>query len=126
MKKLFNNIQLVFIIILAVALILSILSKPSTPIDTYEDEINLLKKQNKELRLSNDSLTSANVKLQEEINIILYAIDSTEVALRETEAKLTELEKRRNEVPSIINNMDSDDITNNISDYLKRRSKGNN
>lgn len=126
MKKLFNNIQLVFIIILAVALILSILSKPSTPIDTYEDEINLLKKQNKELRLSNDSLTSANIKLQEEINIILYAIDSTEVALRETEAKLTELEKRRNEVPSIINNMDSDDITNNISDYLKRRSKGNN
>ena len=126
MKKLFNNIQLVFIIILAVALILSILSKPSTPIDTYEDEINLLKKQNKELRLSNYSLTSANVKLQEEINIILYAIDSTEVALRETEAKLTELEKRRNEVPSIINNMDSDDITNNISDYLKRRSKGNN
>lgn len=126
MKKLFNNIQLVFIIILAVALILSILSKPSTPIDTYEDEINLLKKQNKELRLSNDSLTSANVKLQEEINIILYAIDSTEVALRETEAKLTELEKRRNEVPSIINNMDSDDITNSISDYLKRRSKGNN
>jgi uncharacterized protein YoxC len=126
LKKLFNNIQLVFIIILAVALILSILSKPSTPIDTYEDEINLLKKQNKELRLSNDSLTSANIKLQEEINIILYAIDSTEVALRETEAKLTELEKRRNEVPSIINNMDSDDITNNISDYLKRRSKGNN
>ena len=126
MKKLFNNIQLVFIIILAVALILSILSKPSTPIDTYEDEINLLKKQNKELRLSNDSLTSANIKLQEEINIILYAIDSTEVALRETEAKLTELEKRRNEVPSIINNMDSDDITNSISDYLKRRSKGNN
>ena len=126
MKKLFNNIQLVFIIILAVALILSILSKPSTPIDNYEDEINLLKKQNKELRLSNDSLTSANVKLQEEINIILYAIDSTEVALRETEAKLTELEKRRNEVPSIINNMDSDDITNSISDYLKRRSKGNN
>lgn len=126
MKKLFNNIQLVFIIILAVALILSILSKPSTPIDTYEDEINLLRKQNKELRLSNDSLTSANVKLQEEINIILYAIDSTEVALRETEAKLAELEKRRNEIPSIISNMDSDDITNSISDYLKRRSKGNN
>ena len=126
MKKLFNNIQLVFIIILAVALILSILSKPSTPIDTYEDEINLLRKQNKELRLSNDSLTSANVKLQEEINIILYAIDSTEVALRETEAKLAELEKRRNEIPNIISNMDSDDITNNLTDYLKRRGKRDN
>ena len=126
MKKLFNNIQLVFIIILAVALILSILSKPSTPIDTYEDEINLLKKQNKELRLSNDSLSLANSKLQNEINIILYAIDSTEVILKETETKLADLEKKRNEIPSIINNMDSDDVTNNISDYLKRRGKRNN
>ncbi len=126
MKKLFNNIQLVFIIILAVALILSLLSKPSTPIDTYEDEINLLKKQNKELRLSNDSLSLANSKLQNEINIILYAIDSTEVILKETETKLADLEKKRNEIPNIINNMDSDDVTNNISDYLKRRGKGNN
>lgn len=126
MKKLFNNIQLVFIIILAVALILSLLSKPSTPIDTYEDEINLLKKQNKELRLSNDSLSLANSKLQNEINIILYAIDSTEVILKETETKLAALEKKRNEIPSIINNMDSDDVTNNISDYLKRRGKRNN
>ena len=126
MKKLFNNIQLVFIIILAVALILSILSKPSTPIDNYEDEINLLKKQNKELRLSNDSLSLANSKLQNEINIILYAIDSTEVILKETETKLADLEKKRNEIPNIINNMDSDDVTNNISDYLKRRGKGNN
>ncbi len=126
MKKLFNNIQLVFIIILAVALILSLLSKPSTPIDTYEDEINLLKKQNKELRLSNDSLSLANSKLQNEINIILYAIDSTEVILKETETKLADLEKKRNEIPSIINNMDSDDVTNNISDYLKRRGKRNN
>ncbi len=126
MKKLFNNIQLVFIIILAAALILSLLSKPSTPIDTYEDEINLLKKQNKELRLSNDSLSLANSKLQNEINIILYAIDSTEVILKETETKLADLEKKRNEIPSIINNMDSDDVTNNISDYLKRRGKGNN
>ena len=126
MKKLFNNIQLVFIIILAAALILSLLSKPSTPIDIYEDEINLLKKQNKELRLSNDSLSLANSKLQNEINIILYAIDSTEVILKETETKLADLEKKRNEIPSIINNMDSDDVTNNISDYLKRRGKRNN
>jgi len=126
LKKLFSNIQLVFIIILAVALILSILSKPSTPIGTYEDEINLLKNQNKELRLSNDSLSLANSKLQNEINIILYAIDSTEVILKETETKLAALEKKRNEIPSIINNMDSDDVTNNISDYLKRRGKGNN
>lgn len=126
MKKLFNNIQLVFIIILAVALILSILSRPSPTIDTYEDEINILKKHNKELRLSNDSLISANGELQKEIYIILHVIDSTEVVLREIEIELAELEKKRNEIPSIISNMDSDDITNNLTDYLKRRGKRDN
>ena len=126
MKKLFNNIPLIFIVILAVALVLSLLSKSSISINTYDDEIKLLKKQNKELRLSNDSLTSANSKIQEEINFILHIIDSTEVVLRETEIELAELEKRRNEIPNIISNMDSDDITNNISDYLERRSKGSN
>jgi len=126
LKKILNNIQLVFIILLAIALILSFLFRPSKPINTYESEINQLQTINKELRLSNDSLTSANNKLQKEINLILYAIDSTKVILRETEDKLAELEKKRNEIPDIVNNMDSDDITINISDYLKRRSKGNN
>tara|TARA_R110000824_G_scaffold73020_2_gene186060 strand:+ start:1245 stop:1625 length:381 start_codon:yes stop_codon:yes gene_type:complete len=126
LKKLFNNIQLVFIIILASALILSLLFRPSIPIDTYENEITTLKTQNKQLLLSNDSIININNKLQKEINTILYAIDSTKVILKETETKLAELEKKRNEIPNIISSMDSDDITNNISDYLKRRSKGDN
>ena len=126
MKNLFKNIKLVFILILAIALILSLLFRPSIPIDTYENEIKTLKTQNKQLLLSNDSINNINNKLQKEINTILYAIDSTKVILKETETKLAELEKKRNEIPSIISNMDSDDITNNISDYLKRRSKGDN
>ena len=126
MKSLFKNIQTVFILILAVALILSFLFRPSTPIETYEDKINLLKQQNQQLLLSNDSINLINTKLQEEINVILYAIDSTKVALKETEHKLEILENKRNEVSTIINNMDSDDITNTFSSYLKRRGKGNN
>jgi len=123
-KKIFNNIQLVFIIILAVALILSLLFRPQTPINTYEDEINDLRNQNTLLLLSNDSINNINNKLQEEINTILYTIDSTKIILEETETKLADLENKRNEIPNIISHMDSDDITNNISDYLKRRSKG--
>ena len=126
MKSLFKNIQTVFILILAAALILSFIFRPSIPIETYEDEINLLKQQNQQLLLSNDSINIINTKLQEEINVILYAIDSTKVALKETEHKLEILEKKRNEVSTIINNMDSDDITNTFSNYLKRRGKGNN
>tara|TARA_R110001583_G_scaffold2725_31_gene19219 strand:+ start:66 stop:446 length:381 start_codon:yes stop_codon:yes gene_type:complete len=126
LKKTFKNIQTVFILILAAALILSFLFRPSTPIETYEDKINLLKQQNQQLLLSNDSINLINTKLQEEINVILYAIDSTKVALKETEHKLEILENKRNEVSTIINNMDSDDITNTFSSYLKRRGKGNN
>tara|TARA_R110002020_G_scaffold211880_1_gene418126 strand:+ start:806 stop:1189 length:384 start_codon:yes stop_codon:yes gene_type:complete len=125
-KKIFNNIQLVFIVILAVALILSLLFRPQTSIDTYEDEINALKDQNTLLLLSNDSINNLNNKLQKEINTILYTIDSTKAILEETETKLADLEKKRNEIPNIISHMDSDDITNNISDYLKRRSKRDN
>ena len=125
MKSLFKNIQTVFILILAAALILSFIFRPSTPIETYEDEINLLKQQNQQLLLSNDSINLINTKLQEEINVMLYAIDSTKVALEKTETKLENLEIKRNEVSTIVNNMDSDDITNTFSNYLKRRGKGN-
>ena len=126
MKSLFKNIQTVFILILAVALILSFIFRPSKPIETYENEINLLKQQNQQLLLSNDSINFINTKLQKEINVILYAIDSTKVALKKTENKIEILENKRNEVSTIINNMDSDDITNTFSSYLKRRGKGNN
>lgn len=121
----FKNIQTVFILILAAALILSFIFRPSTPIETYEDEINLLKQQNQQLLLSNDSINLINTKLQEEINVMLYAIDSTKVALEKTETKLENLEIKRNEVSTIVSNMGSDDITNTFSNYFKRRSKRN-
>ena len=125
MKNPFKDIKLVFIIVLAVALILSFLFQPATQIETYESEINSLKQQNERLLLSNDSINKINQKLQEEITVILYAIDSTKVILKQTEEKLSDLEKKRNEISTIITNMDSDDITNTFSDYLKRRNKGN-
>ena len=121
MKKIFDNIQAIFIVILAAALILSFIFRPSKPIETYENEINSLKQQNQQLLLSNDSIHLINTRLQKEINVILIAIDSTKVVLKEKENKIKELEKKRNEVPTIINNMHSDDVTNSFSDYLKRR-----
>lgn len=125
MKNILKDIKTIFILVLAIALIISILFRPSTPIETYETEISILKQQNKRLLLSNDSINKINHKLQKEITVMLYAIDSTKVILKQTEEKLSELEKRRNEISTIVTNMDSDDITNTFSDYLKRRNKGN-
>ncbi len=125
MKNLLKDIKIVFILVLAVALILSFLFRPSTPIETYETEIDVLKQENQKLLLSNDSINQINIRLQEEITVMLYAIDSTEVILKQTEEKLSVLEKKRNEISTIVTNMDSDDITNTFSEYLKRRNKGN-
>jgi Tfp pilus assembly protein PilN len=125
LNYLLKDIKIVFILVLAVALILSFLFRPSTPIETYETEIDVLKQENQKLLLSNDSINQINTRLQEEITVMLYAIDSTEVILKQTEEKLSDLEKKRNEISTIVTNMDSDDITNTFSDYLKRRNKGN-
>ena len=125
MLKINIDLKAILILGLAVALVLSLIFRPSVPIEEYEEEISVLQKQNKKLLISNDSIIKANIKLQKEIDVILYAIDSTKVVLRETEDKLKELEKKRNEVSNIVDNMDSDGVTNTLSDYLQRRGQNN-
>ena len=117
------DIKLIFIFILAIALILTIIFRPSIPIETYESEINTLKQVNKELLISNDSITGINKKLEEEIRQILFTIDSTEALLNNSENKIKELEEQRDEISDIVDNLNSDGVTKSISDYLKRRSK---
>jgi len=125
MLKINIDLKAILILGLAVALVLSLIFRPSVPIEEYEEEISVLQKQNKKLLISNDSIVKANIKLQKEIEVILYAIDSTKVVLRETENKLEELERKRNEVSNIVDNMDSDGVTNTLSDYLQRRGQNN-
>ena len=125
MLKINLDLKAILILGLAVALVLSWVFRPTVPIEEYEKEIDILKRQNQELIMSNDSIAKANLKLQKEIEIILYAIDSTKTVLEETENKLIELERKRNEVSNIVDNMDGDDVTNTISDYLKRRGQNN-
>ena len=121
MLKVKIDTKTIFILVLATALILTIIFRPTKPIETYENEINMLKEQNKELLLSNDSIKSLNLQLEKEIKEILFTIDSTQALLRNTEKKLKKLEERRNEVSNIVDNLNSDGITESLSNYLKRR-----
>ena len=125
MLKINIDLKAILILGLAVALVLSFIFRPSVPIEEYEEEISVLQNQNEKLLISNDSIIKANIKLQKEIDVILYAIDSTKVVLRKTEDKLKELERKRNEVSNIVDNMDSDGVTNTLSDYLQRRGQNN-
>tara|TARA_R110000751_G_scaffold44155_4_gene101254 strand:+ start:345 stop:725 length:381 start_codon:yes stop_codon:yes gene_type:complete len=115
------DIKLIFIFILSGVLILSFIFRPSKPIETYEDVINGLKEDNKQLLLSNDSISKINGQLQIEIDQILFVIDSTKVLLKDKEIKIKELEEKRNAVSNIVNSLHADDVTSTISDYLKRR-----
>ena len=117
------DIKMVFILILAAALILTIIFRPAKPIETYEKEINALKQANRELLISNDSIAGLNKKLEEEIRQILFTIDSTAALLVDSEKKIKELEEQRDEISDIVDNLNSDGVTKSISDYLKRRGK---
>jgi predicted DNA-binding protein YlxM (UPF0122 family) len=117
------DIKLIFIFVLAAGLIISIIFRPSKPIEKYEDIISGLQEENKELLLSNDSITNINDKLQVEIDQILFVVDSTKVLLRDKENKLEKLEKKRNEISNIVGSLHADDVTSTFSDYLQRRGK---
>ena len=70
MLKINLDLKAILILGLAVALVLSWVFRPTVPIEEYEKEIDILKRQNQELIMSNDSIAKANLKLQKEIEII--------------------------------------------------------
>jgi len=117
------DIKLIFIFALAAGLIFSIIFRPSKPLEEYEDIIDGLQEENKELLLSNDSITHINDRLQVQIDQILFVIDSTKVLLKDKENKLENLEKKRNEISNVVGSFNANDVTSTFSDYLNRRGK---
>tara|TARA_Y100000389_G_C17466234_1_gene525891 strand:+ start:1354 stop:1716 length:363 start_codon:yes stop_codon:yes gene_type:complete len=117
------GLEKIVIIVLAITLIFSLISRPSKPIDMYEDEINNLKENNKNLILSNDSLKSENIKLTEEIKNILITIDSTQLVLDGNQRKINELENAKNNIGNVVRKLNVDGVTRELSGYLNKRTK---
>jgi len=115
------DIKVIFIIILAVALILSFIFRPSKDIDNHEDEIELLNKQNKRLFNINDSLQLENLKLNEEIEQLIVSIDSTKVLLDKNKDKIKDLENDKSKVSTYVDRLNVDGVTTSLSEYLNRR-----
>jgi regulator of replication initiation timing len=115
------DIKTILILILAGVLIVSIIFRPSKPIEMYEDEISLLKQQNKTLIQNNDSLELVNSQLDKEIEGYLIEIDSTQVLLDENKDKITELEDGKNEVSGYVNGLNADGVTESLTNYLNRK-----
>lgn len=115
------DIKSIFILILGAAVILLLLFRPTKEINMHEEEILILKNQNKVLLQNNDSLSTANVKLIEDIIILEEDVDEINVKLKDSNKEIDKLKKKKNEIHSNVIIMDANDVTNNLADYLKRR-----
>jgi len=115
------DIKIIFILVLGVALVLSILLRPSKDINKYEEEINLLNHQNEMLLGNNDSISLLNEKLIKDIIVLEENVEVVNVKLKYSDTQIKKLKNKKNEVYSNVIIMDANSVTINISEYLKRR-----
>jgi len=115
------DIKIVFILILAAAVILLLLFRPIKEINIHEEEILMLENQNKILLQDNDSLSSINIKLIEDVIILEEDVEEINVKLEDSSKEIDKLKRKKNEIPSNVIIMDANSVTNNLADYLKRR-----
>jgi len=115
------DIKVIFILVLAAALILSFIFRPSNNGENYEDEIKVLQEENGQLLSDNDSLTLANGELDAEIEMYLVEIDSTNVLLDENNDKIKDLEDGKDKVSGYVSGLNADGISESLTDYLNRQ-----
>lgn len=123
-KKL--DIKSIFIIILAILLIVSFLLGQKNGINYHKSDLKQLKENNDKLYKKNDSLLLANKYLDKRISELNILIESNNKMLTETQDRLDYLNKRRNEIPTYINNLSATGVANEFSAYLNKNTKSTN
>lgn len=110
------------IIILGIALCISFWFGQRNKIDNHKDEIKVLHELNNNLKLKNDSLSKANMKLDIDISNINKSLKVNEFKLVTTQIELDKLKKRKNEIYSHVINMSANDISNAFTNFLNTKS----
>lgn len=113
------DIKSIFIIILGLAVIVAYFTGGSTVINTNQDQIDLLHKENKLLVSKNDSLKNENTKLDVKIIKLEGKIKENDLKLAKTQIQLEKLNKRRNEVPIYVNSLSVDGVAAAFTKYLE-------
>lgn len=122
MKKLLD-IKTIFIIILGSLLIIAILVNRKNDPKKYDDKIKDLHAQNDILLHNNDSLNAINKSLDKYIKEINTQLVVNTTLLTNTQLQLDNLNKRRNEIPSIVNRLSANGVANAFTDHLDKRTK---
>jgi septal ring factor EnvC (AmiA/AmiB activator) len=124
LKKL--DAKSIIIIILASLLVVFIWLEPNKKINYYKNELKALKEVNIELLKTNDSLKKANVLIDNEIKNLHKIIEVNEKLLIQYNNEITDLKKRKNEIPSKVNILNADMVAIEFTNYFKRRKSGSN
>jgi peptidoglycan hydrolase CwlO-like protein len=117
------DIKVIFILVLAGALVLSFIFRPSKEIDTYENEINALKEQNEKLLNNNDSLKSANDELSARNEELLQSIDSTKAEMVRKDREIYKLEDAKGKVSDRVRSLDANGVAESLTEYLDKRTE---
>tara|TARA_R110000782_G_scaffold92806_1_gene176288 strand:+ start:404 stop:772 length:369 start_codon:yes stop_codon:yes gene_type:complete len=115
------DIKTIFILVLGAAVILLLLFRPSKDINTHEEELLNLETRNKVLLQDNDSISSINIELMNDVVILEEDVEEINIKLGDSTKEIEKLKKKKNEIPSNVIIMDANDVTYNIADYLERR-----
>jgi chromosome segregation ATPase len=113
--------KVLFIIVLAGALILSLIFRPKKEIDMYEDEINDLKQRTEQLLNSNDSIKGVNEVLTKRIDSLLVSIDGKQAEIDKKQGEIDNLEDEKGKVSDRVRNLNADSIAITLSGYLNSR-----
>lgn len=124
-KKSFDP-KIVFIVVLALALILSFLFNIHNSIVYPKDEINKLRQANELLSKNNDSIALVNKNLDKKLAELNLLLKENNKKLAETDSALKLLKKKRNETPNYVNRLSASGVATELSKYLDKTSEGKN
>jgi len=121
MVKFDIDIKDIFIVVLGVVIITMIILRPSNDISMYEEEINILNQKNKILIEINDSISTANNLLENQISLLEVDVETVNSKLIDNEKEINKLKRNKGEIFKHVNSLDVDGVTSGLSDYLKRK-----
>lgn len=121
MVKFDIDIKDIFIIVLGLVIVTMIIFRPSKDISMYEEEINVLNQRNKILIEINDSISTANNILENQISLLEVDVETVNGKLIDNEKEIKKLKRNKGEIYKHVNSLDVNGVTSGLSDYLKRK-----
>tara|TARA_Y100000389_G_scaffold135643_1_gene133157 strand:+ start:3338 stop:3706 length:369 start_codon:yes stop_codon:yes gene_type:complete len=115
------DIKVLFILVLAGALIFNFIFNDSTNIDEYKEKIKVLQNENSKLLNNKDSLELVNFKLNKVNDSLMFTVDSTKLKIAQKDNQIKDLQNAKDKVSDIISNLNADGVASTLSEYLSRK-----